>query len=167
MALRTKRLTQMALFSALALGIYVLEAQLPMPLPGMKPGLANLVTLAVMRLLDRKSALGVLCVRLVLGSVLTGSLSALAYSAAGGIASFAVMALLLRRFPEEQLWVVSVFGALAHMAGQMAVAVYVTGTRYILAYGLLLTAAAIATGALNGVCAGALCRALKKSNTKR
>lgn len=166
MDVRTKKLTRTALFSALALGLYVLEAQIPMPIAGVKLGLANLVTLAVMRLLGRRCALGVLCVRLVLGSVLTGSVAALAYSAAGGAASFLVMALLLGRFPEEQLWVVSVFGALAHMAGQMAVAVYVAGTRYILVYGLALTAAAVVTGALNGVCARALCRALERLDGK-
>lgn len=161
-----KKLVRIALLSALALGIYVLEAQLPMPIAGVKLGLANLVTLCAMYLIGRRGALCVLLVRLVLGSVLAGNLFALAYSAAGGAASFAVMALLVRVLPRGQMWVASVLGAIAHMAGQMAVAVYVTGTAYILMYGLLLMAAAIVTGAFNGVCAQALCAALSRIGEK-
>ena len=164
---RTRELTRIALFSALALGIYVLEAQIPLPLAGVKLGLANVVTLAAMRLLGRRQALAVLVVRLILGALVTGTVSALAYSAAGGAASFAVMALTVGHFPEDQTWVVSVLGALAHMAGQMLVAVYVTGTAYIITYGLILTAAAVVTGAACGVCAMYLVRALRRLQSRR
>ena len=163
----TRTLTHIALLSALALGLYVLEAQIPLPLPGMKLGLANVVTLAAMRLLGRRQALAVLAVRLFLGAFVTGNVAALAYSLCGGAASFAVMALTVGHFPEGQTWVVSVLGAIAHMAGQMLVAVYVTGTAYILSYGLVLTAAAIAAGALCGVCAEGLCRALRQNGSRR
>ncbi len=158
----TRRLARIALLASLALILFVLEAQLPIPIAGVKLGLANLVTLTAMRLLSRRDAALVLIVRVLLGSFVTGTLSALAFSAAGGAAAFAVMALLIGRFPERQLWVVSVFGSIAHMAGQMAVAVCVAGTASILAYGLLLMISAIVTGAFNGLCAMLLCRALRR-----
>ncbi len=152
----------MALLSALALVLYVVEAQIPFPIAGMKLGLANLVTLAAMRLLSRRDAALVLTVRILLGSFVAGTVSALVYSITGGAAAFAVMALLTGRFSDQQLWVVSVFGAIAHMAGQMAAAVWVVGTASILAYGLLLMILSIVTGVFCGLCAMFLLRALRR-----
>lgn len=157
-----RRLARIALLAALALILFVLEAQVPIPIAGVKLGLANLVTLAAMRLLGRRDAAFVLIVRVLLGSFVTGTVSALAFSIAGGAAAFAVMALLAGHFPDSQLWVVSVFGSIAHMAGQMAVAVFVIGTAAILAYGLVLVISAIVTGVFNGLCAMLLCRALRR-----
>lgn len=165
----TGRITRVGLLSALALGIFVLEAQIPMlPIPGFKLGLANLVTLTAMRLLGRKEAACVLTVRVLLGSFVTGTVSALLYSIAGGVLAFAVMALSSYRIIRmDQLWVVSVLGALAHMAGQMMIAVFVLGTPAVLAYGPVLMITAVLSGAFNGLCAMLLCKALKKSFEKR
>ena len=150
---RTRRLTRMALLAAMALGLYVLEAQLPapIPVPGVKLGLANAVTLAAMALLGRREAGAVLLVRLALGSLFSGSLSALLFSAAGGILAWAVMALTLSSLGREKLWAVSVLGALGHNAGQLAAAVAVTGTPAILWYAPALVASGIATGAFTGL----------------
>ncbi len=163
--MKTKQLARTALLAALALILFVLEAQIPvlLPIPGFKLGLSNLVTLAAMQLLGRKEAAFVLTVRVLLGSFITGTVSALLYSIAGGVCAYAVMALCLfviRR--QEQLWVVSVLGSVAHMVGQMTVAVFVLGTATILAYGFVLMIASVVTGAFNGLCAMLLCRALKR-----
>ena len=126
---QAKRLCETALLAAVGLGIFVLEAQLP-PLtavPGIKPGLANCVTLAALYLLGCREAAGVLAVRILLGAVYTGSPVSLLYSAAGGLACYLVMAPLSRVFPARQLWIVSVFGALAHNAGQLAAAAVLLG----------------------------------------
>ena len=74
------------------------------------------------------------------------------------------MAALVGLFPEKLLWAVSVLAALAHNAGQMLVAVLVTGTPGIMVYILLLAAASgVVTGVFTGLAAMFLIRAVRKS----
>lgn len=161
--MKTKKLVFMALLAAISLGIWVIEAQVPppVPVPGVKLGLASVVTLAAMTLLGRKEALAVLLVRVILSSLFAGSFSAILFSLAGGLLSWAVMAAVLGLFEEKLLWVVSVFGAVGHNAGQLAAAAAVTRSASILAYGPALLCAAIVTGAFTGVIAQYLHKALK------
>lgn len=162
--MKTKKLVFMALLAAISLGIWVAEAQIPplVPVPGVKLGLANIVTLAAMALLGRREAGAVLAVRVVLGSVFAGSFSAILFSLAGGVLAWAVMALVLRFFPDGQLWIVSVLGALAHNAGQLLAAVAVTRTPSLLWYGPALAAAAVVTGVFTGIACVYLVRALRE-----
>ena len=165
---KTKKLTLMAALCAVALTIFVAEAQIPavVPIPGVKLGLANIVTLLTMVLLGKREAGAVLAVRLILGSIFTGSVSALLFSAAGGALAYLVMCLTIGLFPEKLLWVVSVLAALAHNAGQLAAAVWVSGTTGILVYAPALVADGIVTGVFTGLGAMYLARALKKLNLK-
>ena len=160
----TKRLAVLAMFTAIALTIFVAEAQIPpvVPIPGVKLGLANIVTLIAMALLGRRQAGEILLVRIVLGSVFTG-VSAMLFSIAGGVLAYLVMCLTIRRLPERLLWVVSVLAAFGHNAGQLLVAVWVTGTPSILVYAPALVAASVITGAFTGVAAMYLVRALRKT----
>ena len=159
----TKKLVLTAVLAAAALGIFVLEAQIPapVPIPGVKLGLANIITLTTMALLDRKSAAAVLAVRLLLGSMFTGSVAALLYSAAGGILAWCVMAALIGTLPRRLLWVVSVLAAIAHNAGQLLTAVAMTATPGLLWYGPVLLIAGILTGAFTGLAAMFLLRGLE------
>lgn len=153
----------MALLTAISLVVWVIEAQIPAPLPvpGVKLGLASVVTLAAMLLLGRKEALTVLLVRVLLSCLFAGSFSAILFSLTGGLFSWAVMALTLALFPEKLLWVVSVFGATAHNAGQLLAAVLVTKTLSLFAYAPALALSAIVTGAFTGLIALYLHRALR------
>lgn len=161
----SKRIALIAVLAAVALTIFVAESQIPpiLPIPGVKLGLANIVTLVAMVILGRRDAFAVLAVRLVLGSVFTGSVSAFLFSAAGGIFAYVIMALLVGVFPEKLLWVVSVLAALAHNAGQMLVAVFVTGTPSIMIYILILAASGIITGIFTGIASLFLIRAVRRS----
>ena len=82
---------------------------------------------------------------------------------AGGVFAYLVMCLTIRRLPERLLWVVSVLAAFGHNAGQLLVAVWVTGTPSILVYAPALVAASVITGAFTGVAAMYLVRALRKT----
>ena len=73
------------------------------------------------------------------------------------------MALLVGLFPEKLLWVVSVLAALAHNAGQMLVAIFVTGTPSIMIYILILAASGIVTGVFTGIASLFLIRAVRRS----
>ncbi len=161
----TKKLVFMALLTAISLVIWVLEAQIPpvVPVPGVKLGLASVVTLVAMVLLGRKEALAILLVRVFLSCLFAGSFSAILFSLSGGLFSWAVMALMVGVLEEKLLWAVSVLGALGHNGGQLLAAIAVTKTPGLLwSYGPPLVIAAILTGALTGVTALYLQRALKK-----
>ena len=97
-----RRLTELALLSAVALIIFVIELRIPnpFPIPGVKLGLANIVTVyAVFRCKPSETAM-IVAVRLLLGAVFSGNPSALLYSAAGAICCLCGM--LLDR-PQAQL----------------------------------------------------------------
>ena len=164
-----RRIALTAALAAVALTIFVAESQLPpvVPIPGVKLGLAINVTLVAMAVLGRREAGAVLAVRLVLGSMFAGGFSAFMFSVAGGAAAYIVMCLLVGLFPEKLLWVVSVFAALAHNAGQMLVAVFVTGTPGIMIYILILAASGIVTGVFTGVAGMFLIRAVRRSGITR
>ena len=164
--MKLKSLTRLALLTAGALVVFVIENQLPplTPIPGIKPGLANIFTLFALYSLGAGQALVLLLLRVLLGCTVTGQLSAIIYSLAGGLLAFAVMLLFKRCIPEKQLWVVSVFAALAHSLGQMAVALLVTKTWALVYYLPLMLAASIPAGALTGLCAGLILKRLRKTN---
>ena len=161
---KTRKLVFMALLTALELTIWVIEGQIPapVPVPGVKLGLASVITLTAMAVLGRKEAGCILLARVLLGALFAGSFSAILFSLAGGALSWAVMAALIGAFPEKLLWVVSVFGAIAHNAGQLLAAAAVTRTAAIFWYGPALLAAAIITGTFTGLGAMYLVRALAR-----
>lgn len=160
----TKKLVFMALLTAISLVIWVIEAQIPpiVPVPGVKLGLASVITLTAMVLLGRREALAILLVRVFLSCLFAGSFSAILFSLAGGVLSWAVMALTVDLLEEKNLWVVSVFGAIGHNAGQLLAAIAVTKTASLIWYGPALLCSAIITGAFTGAAALYLQRAVKK-----
>lgn len=166
--MKTRKLTLMAALTAIALTIFIAESQIPpvVPVPGVKLGLSNIITLVTMAYLGRKEAGAVLVVRIIMGSMFAGSVSSLLFSMTGGALAWLVMALLIGLFSEKLTWVVSIFGAIAHNAGQLAAAIFVTGTPGLIYYGAALLAAAIITGAFTGVASMYLLRAMKKLNLK-
>ena len=84
--MKTKKLTLMALLTAIALTIFMIEAQIPpvVPLPGVKLGLANIITVFAVFALGPGEAAAILFCRVFLGAVFAGNFSSIFYSAAGG-----------------------------------------------------------------------------------
>ena len=134
--MKIKTLTQMGLLSALALIIFMVEAQIPVPVPvpGIKLGLANIVTIFTVWILGAWQGVGVLTVRVFLGAVFSGNFGTIFYSAAGGALAILTAILLKKILKENQLWVAGCLGAVAHSVGQMLVAVLLTGTPGLLLY---------------------------------
>ncbi len=161
----TKKLTLLALLTASSLILFVVEAQIPLPIPvpGVKLGLSNVVTLVALYLFDRKSAGVILVLRIVLGNFVVGNLMLLLYSLAGGLLCLLVMGALQPLMGERQIFLLSIFGAIAHNAGQLLVAILVTETPALLAYAPILLVSAMVTGFFTGHCAQALLRRVKDS----
>ncbi len=150
--MNTKKLTLTAILSALALAIFVIEAQLPpIGMPGIKLGLSNVVILTTMIFVSVPSALAVMLIKVTLGAVFCGNITAFFFSLTGGVLSFIIMAVLVRLFDYKQLWVVSVFGAIFHSIGQLIVAYILIGSRGVLTLLPILLICSIISGALTGL----------------
>ena len=166
--MKVKRIAELALLTALALIIFVVELQIPSltPVPGIKLGLANIITVfAVYRYRAGETAL-VLLARIILGSLFSGNMMAIMYSLAGGALCLAGMLLLKRVILEKHMWLCSVFGAVLHNVGQVAVACAVTGTVWIVGYLTVLVLAGCIAGAFTGFCAQLVASRLYKGNDK-
>ena len=139
---KTKKLVFMALLTAIALTIFVIENQIPapVPIPGVKLGLSNIITLVAMLLLGRKEAGAILLVRVLMGAMFAGSPSTLLFSAAGGLLAYLVMCGTVGLFSESQL----------------------VKTPGILAYAPILAVSGVITGVFTGIAAMFLIRALRK-----
>ena len=153
--MKTRKLTVMALLTAIALTIFMVEAQIPpvVPLPGVKLGLSNIVTVFAVFAMGPKEAASILFCRIFLGSVFAGNFSSILYSASGGTLAILTTILLRKVLTAKQLWVAGSLGAIAHSVGQMAMAVIMTGTPAIAVYLPMLVAISIVTGLFTGLCA--------------
>lgn len=153
--MKTKKIVQLALLTAVALILFVIEAQIPaiVPIPGVKIGLANIVTVFAVFAVGSKQAAAVLFCRVFLGAVFAGNFSTIFFSAAGGACAIAVTIGLKRVLTQHQLWVAGCLGAIAHSIGQMAAAVAITQTPSLLLYLPVLIAISVVTGCFTGLCA--------------
>lgn len=153
--MRAKKLTRMALLTAIALAIFAVEAQIPLPIPvpGIKLGLANVVTVAALYWMGAGPALGILVVRVVLGCLATGQVMAIFYSLAGGVLSWLVMLPLRHVVGQRQIWALSIVAAMAHNVGQILAAMVLTGTPQIVVYLPILLFSGMVTGLFTGIAA--------------
>ncbi len=159
-----RRLTELALLSSVALIIFVIELRIPnpFPIPGVKLGLANIVTVyAVFRYRPSETAM-IVTVRLLLGAMFSGNPSALLYSAAGAIACLCGMLLLRRSLPEKQIWLCSVIGAMFHNIGQITAAVILMQSCGVIAYLPILLVTGSLAGAFTGLCTQLLLYRIKR-----
>jgi len=160
--MKLKQMTTNALLTAIALTIFMIEAQIPapIPIPGIKLGLANIITVFALFAYTPKDALLILSVRVFLGSVFSGQISTLMYSAAGGLLCFMAIVFIKRFLTENQIWVASVIGAIFHNVGQILVAIAVTGTPSIAVYLPILMVSGICAGLFTGLCTQTLYKKL-------
>ena len=150
-----------AWLTALAVTIHIAESALPSPVPGIKPGLANVVTIAVLVRYGWRMAVWVTLLRVLVSSLLLGSFLSPTFmlSLSGALCSALVLALAYiaaQRLPGAGLSALgySVLAALAHMAGQFAVAYALFIPHPALLYLLpVLMSAAVIFGVVSGIIA--------------
>lgn len=164
MKITTKQLTLCAVLSALALALSYIEGFFPLtlfiPLPGVKLGLANIVTVFALYTLGAPMALCILLVRCTLGALFAGNASALIFSLLGGLSAMLVM-ITLHKSRHLSVFGVSIAGAAAHNCGQVLAAMLTLGNPAPLGYLPFLLLVSLFTGALSGFIAALLFRSMK------
>ena len=148
-------MTRMALLTAIALTIFMVELQLPglSPVPGIKLGLSNIVTVWAVFTMGPKKAAMILSARVFLGAVFSGQMSTILYSGAGGACAIGITILSRKFLTKKQIWIAGVLGSIAHCIGQMAMAVLLTSTPGLVAYLPVMIVISILTGCFTGLCA--------------
>ncbi len=156
--MKLQKLTRLALLSAVALIIFMVELKIPnlVPIPGVKLGLANIVTVyAVYKYRPHEVRLIVL-VRIILGSIFSGSVVSFIYSFSGAVCCLCGMLLLKKLIPASSLWLASPCGAVFHNIGQITAALLVMKTPAVLVYLPTLMISGIISGLFTGLCAQSL-----------
>lgn len=150
-----QKLTTLALYTTLSLAIYAVESAIPplVPLPGIKLGLANIITLILLQRHTAKDAFLVLIARMLLSAFLFGQVLSLLYSLAGGILSFAVMYPANRLLQKKLPFLTGALGGLFHNIGQILIAFAITAAAGVFAYLPYLAISGILTGLFTGLCA--------------
>lgn len=150
-----KKITILALFTTLALIIFTIESAIPplAPIPGIKLGLANIITLVTLQIYSPKDTFFVLLARILLSCLLVGQAMSLMYSLAGGGLCFLGMYLFNRLLGRRFLFFTSIIGALCHNIGQVLVAYLITTVPGVWAYLPFLLLSGIVTGLFTGLCA--------------
>jgi len=165
--MQTRELVFISLLGSMAIIIHVVERGIPNPIPWLKMGWANMIVLAALELFGVLPACGIVCLRIFIGGLLSGTLFGPSFlmSASGGFTSFTVMAL-VRRFSFSRVGLVgiSLFGAYTHIITQIFVAYFVL-IRHKSVFLLLpiLLSVSLVTGFINGLGACYLTRHLKRA----
>jgi len=159
-----RRITLLALLTAIALTIFMVEAQIPVPIaiPGVKLGLANVVTVYAVFVLGPTDALMMLSARVFLGAVFSGQMMTLLYSAGGGLLAWLSMVALCKLLTREQIWLCSPVAAVFHNIGQLTVAAAILKSWAVMAYLPYLLLSGILTGLFTGLAAQFLIRHLDR-----
>lgn len=150
--MKSKKIATYGLLVALAFILSYIESlfPIPLPIPGIKVGLVNLVVLAALYTLGVKEAFVLSLVRIVLVGFTFGNLSTMMFSLGGGFLSWLLM-VLAKRSKQLGLVGVSVIGGLSHNIGQIAVAMVVIENIYVLGYLPILLVFGALTGTIIGI----------------
>jgi heptaprenyl diphosphate synthase len=159
-----KKTARLGLLTCIALIIFVVELRIPdiVPVPGVKLGLANIITVyCIYNYSPGETAMMLFC-RILLGSLFGGNLMALWYSIAGGVLCFAGMELLKKAVSEDNMWFLSIIGALLHNIGQITVAMLVLKSTSVLGYLPFLMVSGCIAGAFTGLCSQLIIQRMRR-----
>lgn len=142
------------MYTTIALIIFVIESALPslVPIPGIKLGLANIVTLWLLLSANFKDTFLVLLMRIILGSIYAGQIVYFAYSFSGGILCLIAMFVVHKILGKENIMITSIVGAIFHNVGQLLMAFFLLQSVSVFSYFPVLMVSSIITGSFTGLC---------------
>ncbi|MEN0659502.1 Gx transporter family protein [Caldifermentibacillus hisashii] len=163
---KNQRIAYIALLAAQAVIISLVERAIPFPFlvaPGAKLGLANIITCMAMYTLSAKDTIKVIVIRLILATLLGGTISTFMYSASGAVLSFFGMWMVKKLGPNRVSMIgVSTTGAILHNVGQLLVASLIAQTWTVLLYLPVLSFVGILAGIATGIMANFLLTHVEK-----
>ncbi len=156
-----RRLVINSILISMAIILSYVERLIPVgiviPLPGIKLGLANIITIFALFYLDIKAAVTINLLRCAISSLLFGGLMTFFFSFTGAMASLLVMILLKKGYEKYfSIIGISIAGAAAHNVGQLLLAYIILKSGGVFGYLTLLLLASLVTGLLTAVVAGSI-----------
>ena len=152
-----RRIATLSALLAISLVLAIVEnmlgALVPLPIPGVKLGLANIISMFILTYFSMPSALVVGLLRTFLAALFSGGLGMFLYSAPGALLSILAMAAALRGIRALSLIGVSMIGAVMHNLSQVCVAVLLTGEANLFYYAFVLIAVGAVSGTITGIVA--------------
>lgn len=162
-ATKIKPLVMSAIFAALGACVQIIEGYIPsaFPLPGGRLGLSNVVNMVVLKCFGVKYALSTALLKSVIAMLLSGNVSALPYSLAGGIASVILMYIAEKHIKNIGYAGVGMIGAWSSNIAQTAVGAAIMSNIHIMSYIWVLGPVSVVTGAFTGIVSDFIVRKVK------
>lgn len=162
MSKKTRTVALCGVMTALAMIFSYVESLIPIPVPvyGVKLGVANIAIITTMYVIGNREALVINVIRIALTAALFGNLNSFLFSIAGGLLSFAVM-VVLKRTKLFSIVGVSVAGGVFHNVGQIIAAIFIMDTGAIIYYLPVLAVAGIITGIIVGIVSALVAKRVK------
>ncbi|WP_342758999.1 Gx transporter family protein [Kineothrix sedimenti] len=161
--MKTRNVATYGMLIALAFILSYIESiiPIPVPIPGIKIGLANLVVITALFTMGPKQAFVLSMIRIVLVGFTFGNLSTMMFSFAGGMLSWLLM-VAAKRWKRFSMTGVSILGGIGHNIGQILVAMWVINSSVLLYYLPFLIISGLITGAVIGIVGALITANIKK-----
>lgn len=153
--MKTKKMVKLSLFATISLSLFVVETRIPnlVPIPGVKLGLANIITVCAVYSFAPIEVALITVVRITLGTIFCGSPLTFIYSLVGSTLSLIVSILVKNVIKRDKMWITSIISAIIHNIGQILTASVVMRSMAIFAYLPILVISGAVTGLFCGLVA--------------
>lgn len=159
----TKKIALCGVLTALAMIFSYIESVIPVPIPvpGIKLGVANIAVITILYVLGVKEAIMINLLRIVLTSLLFGNVNSFLFSISGAALSLTIM-IIMKKLNFFSCIGVSVCGGVMHNIGQIIAAVFIMGSEAIVFYLPVLIVSGVFTGVVIGVVSGIVAKHVRK-----
>lgn len=159
----TKKIALCGVLTALAMIFSYIESVIPVPIPvpGIKLGVANIAVITILYVLGVKEAIVINLLRIVLTSLLFGNVNSFLFSISGAALSLEIM-IIMKKLDFFSCIGVSVCGGVMHNIGQIIAAVFIMGSEAIVFYLPVLIVSGVFTGVVIGVVSGIVAKHVRK-----
>ncbi len=152
---KTQRLSKLALLLAISIILHIIEPNLPIPVYGVKLGLANIMGLVTLMMFNYKDMIYINLMRVLLSSLLRGIIFGTAFwISLTGVALSTLVVILINKNKDHSLYFLSVISAITHSIGQLLCVSYIYQSLYlVMYYAPMLLALSVPAGMLTGLLA--------------
>lgn len=159
----TKKIASCGVLTALAMIFSYIESVIPIPIPvpGIKLGVANIAVITILYVLGVKEAIVINLLRIALTALLFGNVNSFLFSISGAVLSLTIM-IIMKKLDFFSCIGVSVCGGVMHNVGQIIAAVFIMGSEAIVLYLPVLIVSGVFTGVVIGVVSGIVAKHVKK-----